>query len=116
MLQHINGYWEIAQIKTLDGQVREFAMSQNIDFFEINENGKGIRKKVQPNLSGTFTTSKTSENIDVISDKKRLTLQYTTALDTWTETVHKATENELVLINETGIIYTYRKYKPLVIN
>jgi len=116
MLQHINGYWEIAQIETVNGEVREFAISQNIDFFDINENGKGIRKKVQPNISGTFTTSKTSENIDVLSDKKLLTLQYSTALDTWTETVQKATENELILINEAGIIYTYRKYKPLVLD
>lgn len=113
MLQHINGYWEIAQIKTANGEVRKFAMSQNIDFFEINDNGKGIRKKVQPNISGVFTTSETSENIDVLSHKKLLTLQYSTALDKWTETVQKATENELVLINEAGIIYTYRKYKPL---
>ena len=116
MLQNINGYWEIAQIETTDGQVKEFAMSQNIDFFEINDNGKGIRKKVQPNIQGTFTTAKTSENIDVISYKKELTLQYSTALDIWTETVQKATENKLVLINEAGIIYTYKKYKPLVIN
>ena len=90
-------------------------MSQNIDFFQINEDGTGIRKKVQPNLSGTFTTSKTSENIDILSNEKLLTLQYSTALDTWTETVQKATRDELVLINEAGIIYTYKKYTPLVI-
>lgn len=115
-LEHINGYWEIAQIETIDGQVREYGMSQNIDFFQIDSTGKGIRKKVQPDALGSFTTSQASENIDVYEEGGSLKLQYTTSLDTWIETVKKATNDELILVNETGITYTYRKYKPLVLD
>ncbi len=114
-IANIDGYWEIAEIENEAGDIREFTISQNIDFFEINPNGKGIRKKVQPNALGEFTTSNSSENIDVFKEDGLLKLRYSTALDTWTETVKKATDNELILINEAGIIYTYRKYKPLVI-
>jgi len=115
MLEHINGYWEIAQIETADGQVKEYGMSQNIDFFQIGANGKGIRKKVQPNALGEFTTSQASENIDVLKEDNVLKLKYSTQLDSWTETISKATQDKLVITNEAGITYTYKRYKPLVI-
>jgi len=115
MLEHINGYWEIAQIETADGQVKEYGMSQNIDFFQIDANGKGIRKKVQPNALGEFTTSQASENIDVLKEDNVLKLKYSTQLDSWTETISKATQDKLVITNEAGITYTYKRYKPLVI-
>ncbi|TVZ53224.1 hypothetical protein [Dokdonia sp. Hel_I_53] len=114
-ISNINGYWEIAEIENEAGEVKAFTISQNIDFFEINPNGKGIRKKVQPNALGEFVTSNSSENIDVIEEDGLFKLQYSTALDTWIEIVKKATKEELVLINEAGIIYTYRKYKPLAL-
>lgn len=114
-LNHINGYWEIASIENPAGQVKEFGMSQNIDFFEINPDGTGVRIKVQPNALGAFTTSKSSETIKVLEEGNLLKLQYSTVLDTWEETVIKASESELVLRNEDGMSYTYRSYKPLVI-
>lgn len=91
-------------------------MSQNIDFFEIKEDGTGVRKKVQPNALGEFTTSNSSENINLVYEGDLLKLEYSTALDTWQETVKSATKDELVLINEDGLIYTYRTYKPLVLD
>ena len=114
-LKNINGYWEIATIENTAGQVKEFGMSQNIDFFQIKEDGTGVRKKVQPNALGQFTTSQSSENINVVNENDLLQLEYTTNFDTWRETVRKATKEELILINKDGLIYTYRRYKPLVI-
>ncbi|WP_405251809.1 hypothetical protein [Dokdonia sp. Asnod3-C12] len=115
-LSHISGYWEIASIENPSGQVKEFSMSQNIDFFEVNADGKGVRKKVQPNVVGEFITSQSSENINVIYKDDLLLLEYATPMDTWQETVKKATTDELVLINEDGLIYTYRKYTPLALD
>lgn len=114
-LNHINGYWEIASIENPAGQVKEFGMSQNIDFFLINPDGTGVRTKVQPNAFGAFTTSKSSESINVIKTGDLLKLQYATVLDTWEETVIKVTDTKLVLRNKDGLIYTYRSYKPLVL-
>ncbi|WP_339847979.1 hypothetical protein [uncultured Dokdonia sp.] len=115
-LKHISGYWEIASIENPNAQVKEFSMSQNIDFFEVNADGKGVRKKVQPNVVGEFTTSQSSENINVVYKDDLLLLEYATPMDTWQETVKKATTDELVLINEDGLIYTYRKYTPLALD
>lgn len=110
----INGYWEIASVTTSEGVTKEFSISQNVDFIEI-ENGKGIRKKVQPDLMGNFKTTNASENIDVEIDSDRLTLKYSTAFDTWNETVLEVTKEKLKVENDNGNTYTYRRYEPLMI-
>lgn len=114
-LANINGYWEIAMIDDGAGNIKEFGMSQNIDFFEINADGTGIRKKVQPNVLGKFKATDASENIDVIIEEDILKLKYTTPFDTWTEKVYRVTQDKLVLVNEDYKIYTYRRYTPLIV-
>lgn len=112
-LQHINGYWEIASIENADGQKKEFGYSQNIDFIQIKEDNTGVRKKVQPNITGEFKTSDSSENIHIITHGDTLIMEYITAFDNWQETVEKATASSLVLKNQHGNIYTYRRYEPI---
>ena len=114
-LQYVKGYWEIAEVTFADGSTKEFSMSQNIDFFDIQDNLTGVRKKVQPDINGQFTTSKNIENIDVEIDGDILRLRYTTAYDTWKETVLTVNQKQLVLQNNNGNTYTYRRYQPLII-
>lgn len=111
----VNGYWEIASVTTSEGLTKEFSISQNVDFIEI-KNKKGIRKKVQPDVMGNFQTTNDSENIDVAIDHNRVTLKYSTAFDTWNETVIEVTKSTLILENDNGNIYTYRRYQPLITN
>ncbi len=115
-LQHVKGYWEIASVTFVDGSKKEFSISQNVDFFDIKDNYTGIRKKVQPDINGHFTTSKNTENIDVRINDNTLILQYTTPYDTWKETVLTATQEQLILLNDNGNTYTYRRYKSLIIS
>ncbi|WP_299685610.1 hypothetical protein [uncultured Dokdonia sp.] len=115
-LAHLNGYWEIANVTTPDGETKTFSLSQNIDFFDIQDHQKGIRKKVQPDINGHFTTSQSSENIDIEFTEGMLILAYTTAFDTWKETVIKASKEQLVLLNENGNTYTYRRYEPILLS
>lgn len=114
-LRYIEGYWEIADVTFTDGSKKEYSISQNVDFFDIQENYTGVRKKVQPDINGHFTTSQNIENIDIEINDNILILQYSTAYDTWKETVVTATKEKLILQNENGDIYTYRRYQPLII-
>ncbi|RMB63995.1 hypothetical protein EAX61_01025 [Dokdonia sinensis] len=114
-LELINGYWEIASVENPNGDRKEYTISENIDFIQI-ENGKGVRKKVRANLIGDFKTTNAQENIDVATDHNRITLRYSTAYDTWNETVVKVTRNKLVVQNDDGLTYTYRRYEPLSID
>jgi hypothetical protein len=115
-LERINGYWEIAQIENSYGFVKEYSISQNIDYFEITAAGKGVRKKVQPDLSGNFTTTNSSENIDVAIQDNTVFLNYSTAFDNWKEEVISVSTTHLVLRNEDNYTYTYRRYQPISID
>lgn len=116
-LKHLNGYWEIAALDDGSGNIKEFGMSQNIDFFEMQANGKGVRKKVQPNVMGDFKATNVSENIDAtITDDYKVMLTFSTAYDSWQEQLFRADETTLILINKDYKIYTYRRYQPLVVN
>ena len=62
-LQNLNGYWEIDQVEFSKDSIRDFKMSENIDYFEIKD-GKGIRKKVTPQFDGTYKiTPKTNRKL-----------------------------------------------------
>jgi len=115
-LTHLEGYWEIASVTTPSGETKTFSISQNIDFFDIQDNQKGIRKKVQPDINGHFTTSQSSENIDIEIQEDQLILTYTTAFDSWKETVVKASKEQLILLNDNGNTYTYRRYEPILLS
>lgn len=115
-LELLNGYWEIAQIENSHGSVKEYSISQNIDYFEVTETGKGVRKKVQPDLLGNFTTTNSSENIDVSTEGNTVFLKYSTAFDSWQEEIISLSDSELVLRNKDNYTYTYRRYEPISIN
>ena len=61
MLPHINGYWEIKEVTLQDGSKKEYTFSNTIDYLEISDSLKGFRKKLKPNLLGTYETSKDLE-------------------------------------------------------
>ena len=112
-LKLLNGYWEIQQIENSHGSIKEYSISQNIDYFEVTDSGKGIRKKVQPDIVGKFTATNASENIDVIVKDNTGFLKYSTAFDTWQEEIIKVSKTQLVLRNKDNYTYTYRRYVPL---
>lgn len=115
-LEHLNGYWEIAQIENSYGSKKEYSISQNIEFFEITKEGKGVRKKVQPDINGNFTTTNSSQNIDVEINDGAVFLNYSTEFDLWREEILSISPSTLILKNEDAYIYTYRRYQPLAIN
>lgn len=112
-LQYLDGYWEIKKVERNGETIVEYRFNENVDFFEINDM-KGIRKKVKPQLDGTYLVTDDSENIEVKIEDDRLYIYYTTAFDTWREKVNTLTENNLELENEDGIIYHYQRYTPLL--
>ncbi|WP_432410358.1 lipocalin family protein [Rasiella sp. SM2506] len=108
-IQYLDGYWSIEKAILEDGTEKEFTISTTIDFMEIN--GKtGIRKKVQPKLDGTFLTSNDAETFEIKIEDDSLRLYYTTPFDSWKETVLKAKDSSLVVLNPDGKTYFYKKF------
>lgn len=112
-LDHLNGYWEIERVEISKDSIRDFKINEIVDFIEIKD-GTGFRKKVRPEFDGTYTVTDDSEKVVAKIEEGKLNLYYTTAFDSWKETVVKAEKDKLSLKNDRGLIYHYKRFTPLL--
>jgi len=112
-LENLNGYWEISKVKGDKDKEKEFSFNENVDYFYL-ENQEGFRQKMQPQFDGGYKTNGAKENVFVKKENDRIFLYYETLQDEWKEHLIKLTEEELVVKNENGITYTYKKFKGYI--
>jgi hypothetical protein len=105
----INGYWEIEKVVFDKGEDKEYRMNENFDYFQIDSNNKGFRKKVMPQLNGTFLVNDTYENVVVRFANEKVYLDYSTPYMKWTEELVALSDAELVLVNAEKKEYHYKK-------
>lgn len=116
-IPHLNGYWEIDEVTLSDGTKREYNFNDTIDYIEVSDSLTGFRKKLKPNFSGTYQTSKSIETFRVKIENDSLNIYYTTPYANWKETVLSANETQLIIINNTNKdVYIYKHYEPLEID
>lgn len=114
-LKNLNGYWEISEVKTADGDNKEFQSNNNVDFFELKDL-KGTRSKVVLQFNGKNQTNGIKEHFTVVDSANATYLKYATDYAKWTEKVDKLSKDELVIINDNDIKYTYKRFTPIVVN
>lgn len=114
-IEHLNGYWEIDEVTLPDGTKRDYNYNETIDYIEVNDSLKGFRKKMKPNLGGTYTTSDDSESFKIVIENDSMNIYYKTPYSEWKETVLEATENRMVVKNQDDLLYVYKRYEPIVI-
>ncbi|ARV10517.1 hypothetical protein BTO05_13070 [Winogradskyella sp. PC-19] len=112
-LEYINGYWEIKEVIFTDGDKKDYKYNDTIDYISINDSLIGFRKKLKPGFNSQYITSKDAEGITVKIENDSLNLYYKTPYANWKETVLKADENSLKVINDRETIYIYKRYKPI---
>ena len=104
----INGYWEVEKVVFDSINDKDYSMNEVYDYFEI-KNNKGIRKKVRPQLDGTFLVNDAFENVTVRFADDKFFLDYATPFMKWSEEVIALSSEELVLLNKDKIEYHYKK-------
>ncbi|WP_413997678.1 hypothetical protein ACMDB5_07690 [Flavobacterium sp. W1B] len=109
----LNGYWEIEKVVFDDGKDKDYKMNESYDFFEIGKNNAGIRKKVMPQLDGTFLVNDTYENVKVRFENDKAFLDYATPYAKWSEELITLSDKELVLKNKEKATYHYKKTGPI---
>lgn len=109
----INGYWEIEKVVFDQGKNKEYGANESYDYFEINKNNKGFRKKVMPQLDGTFIVNDTYENVQVRFENDKVWFDYSTPYSKWTEELIVISEKELVFENSDKKEYHYKKAEPI---
>lgn len=109
--KHLNGYWEIEQVTTADGSKTEYKVNETFDYFEV-KNDSGFRKKVTPQLDGTYLVNDSDEKIKIEKSSDGTFILYKTAYATWKEKIKSLNEAQLTLENEQKIQYQYKKPIP----
>lgn len=107
-LSNLNGYWEIEKVELPDGDMKEYKVNETIDFFKIEAN-KGFRKKVMPQLDGTYLTNDIQEDVVVVIKDGDASLQYKTTYASWKEEIIELTKDKLVVKNQQEIEYYYKR-------
>ena len=112
-IPHISGYWEIVSVKNNKETVKNYTVSTNVDFFIVNEDLSGFRKKVSPTLDGKYITTNDNIAFNLVNENNTLKIKYSKNNITFEETILSASENELIITNDAGLVYTYKPYKPI---
>lgn len=110
----IEGYWEIVSVTKDQKKVKEFKMSGSIDYFKVNEDLSGYRKKVTPRFDGAFEMSQHQSEFNLSIDESQLWIQYDNNAVSYREKIIRANESSLIISNSDGFIYTYKPYEPLI--
>ena len=105
---NLNGYWEIEKVELPDGDKKEYKVNETIDFFKLDGN-KGFRKKVMPQLDGTYLTNDIQEDIVIAVKDGDATIQYKTTYASWQEEIIELTKDKLVVKNEQDLEYHYKR-------
>ena len=111
-LVHLNGYWEIEKVKLTDGTEKQYNFNPSIDYFEVSDT-IGVRKKLQPQLDGTFISTRDSENFTLQISEERIELVYNNTLSSWKEQIISVTKDHMIIKNEAQNMYFYRRFKKL---
>ncbi|HEX8575962.1 MAG TPA: hypothetical protein VF677_06670 [Flavobacterium sp.] len=109
----INGYWEIEKVVFPEGDDKDYKINETFDYFQVDKNNKGFRKKVMPQLNGTFLANNDFETIKIIFENDKAFIQYSTPYAKWKEELRGISEDEMVLVNPQGIAYHYKKTAPI---
>lgn len=108
----INGYWEIEEVVFPDGTHKKYSINETFDYFEI-KNNKGIRKKVMPQLNGTFLVNDDSEKLEIKEEKGIYYIYYYTPFNKWKEELVALSDDELVILNDAKKEYHYKRAAPI---
>jgi len=109
----INGYWEIEKVVFEDGEEKKYTVNESYDYFEIGKNNSGFRKKVMPQLDGSFIVNDTQESLKIRLGDDKVFLDYDTPYAKWSEELLEITDDKMVFTNSEKREYHYKKATPI---
>jgi hypothetical protein len=113
-LSKINGYWEIEKVVFANGNDKEYSVNESYDFYAIT-NKKGIRKKVLPQLDGSFLVNNVAQNVTISINNEGCFMESEINSHKLKEEIIELNDNELVIKNKEKIEYHYKKAAPITI-
>ncbi len=112
-IEHITGYWQITQVEKDNKLIKKYTISATVDYFKVESNLTGFKKKVTPTFEGSFIISKHHMPFSLKIENDSLNIYYINKDITIKETILKASQNELIITNSEGLKYTYRPFEKI---
>ena len=113
-IPYVEGYWEIVSATKDQKKIKDFKISGTIDYFKINDNLSGYRKKVTPRFDGAFEISQDQSNFKLSIEDHQLWINYNSNGVVYKEQILRANEASLIISNNNGFCYYYKPYEPLI--
>lgn len=113
-IPYVEGYWEIVSATKDKKKIKDFKISGTIDYFKINDNLSGYRKKVTPRFDGAFEISQDQSNFKLSIEDHQLWINYNSNGVVYKEQILRANEASLIISNSNGFCYYYKTYEPLI--
>jgi len=115
-LGHMNGYWEIEKVVQKTGKEKSYGMNPTIDYLFLEPDVQsGYRKKVQPQINGTYLTSDDAIRFRIERNNKgRIELIYNSEVDRWREVLIELGSDRLILEDESGTRFFYRRHESFL--
>ncbi len=108
----INGYWEIEKVVFPDGSKKDYTSSTVYDYIEV-KNDKGFRKKVTPQLDGTFLVDDSSEQLSLTQKEGVYMIHYLTAYAKWDEELVSVSDEQFITRNNSKKEYYYKRAQSI---
>mgnify|MGYP000624264371 CR=1 FL=1 len=110
----VEGYWEIVSATKDQKKIKDFKISGVIDYFKINDDLSGYRKKVTPRFDGALEISQDQSNFKLSIEDHQLWINYNSNGVVYKEQILRANEASLIISNSNGFCYYYKPYEPLI--
>ena len=98
-LNQLNGYWEIDFVQQENETFQNKQSNPLYDFYSMKD-GKGIYKKVAPQLDGSFLTSESSVPFEIKEDNGTFKIQFNSPWNMWEKTIKQLDSHKLVLFHQ----------------
>ena len=112
----LKGYWEIEKVTLSDGTTKTYPYSGLVDFYAINTDNSGVKKKMQPQFSGRYNTTTDAVNFKITDSAGQIYLNFSNKNSKWREQLLQINNSRLKLKLENNLIYIYKRHQPLELN
>ena len=106
----IEGMWEIYSVSSKDEVFYPKGQSPLVDYYVLDSDSTGTKKKLKPNLNETFSSSLDEINFEIKRINGLIYLDYVSDSNNWKERIKKLSKNELIISNNK-FEYHYKRFK-----
>jgi len=115
-LHYLNGYWDIEKVESSEKKVTQFGVNATIDYYFLGKDNAGYRKKTMPDFSGTYKSNNLKDKISIIEKGGNFAIFTETSLNNWEDLIITLTADKLVLKNDAGTLFYYKKHQKFDFN